>query len=213
MRWRNSAQDFGALARFGALDDRAIRVRRLAARHVQERLSARRGARRRALRPYVAWPGRSAPAGRSGSSGARSIPPPPAIVTPRFEPWLGLAAKAGHFLLYLLLIATPALGIVLQFSRGLPLPLFGLSAIPSPWAFDRELLGRLVTDAPDRRQCARRRRHRPRRSGADPSLDPARPHARAHGAGDRAVGAPARRRKIRPKRPALSWSPAWRAGR
>ena len=72
-------------------------------------------------------------------------PPPPAIVTPRFEPWLNYAAKAGHFLLYLLLFATPALGIALQFSRGLPLPLLGLAAIPSPRAFDRELLGRLVT--------------------------------------------------------------------
>jgi cytochrome b561 len=71
-------------------------------------------------------------------------PPPPALQAPRFEPWLTYAAKAGHGLLYLLLIATPILGIALQFSRGQPLPLFGLFEIPSPWAFDRELLGRVI---------------------------------------------------------------------
>ncbi|THD42697.1 MAG: cytochrome b [Bradyrhizobium sp.] len=71
-------------------------------------------------------------------------PPPPAVVAPRFEPWIGYAAKAGHILLYVLLIATPLLGIVLQFARGQALPLFGLLAIPSPWAFDRDLVGQLV---------------------------------------------------------------------
>ena len=72
-------------------------------------------------------------------------PPPPAIQADRFEPWLGYAATAGHLLLYALLIATPILGIVMQFSRGQALPVFGLFDIPSPWtmdrAFFREMLG------------------------------------------------------------------------
>jgi cytochrome b561 len=71
-------------------------------------------------------------------------PPPPAIASPRFDPWLGLAAKAGHFVLYALLIATPILGIVLQFARGQPLPLFGIIDIPSPWAFDRDFFRRII---------------------------------------------------------------------
>ena len=33
---------------------------------------------------------------RSGLVWRALDPPPPAIFTPRFEPWLGLAAKAGH---------------------------------------------------------------------------------------------------------------------
>jgi len=64
-------------------------------------------------------------------------PPPPAIVADRFEPWLGLGAKAGHLLLYALMIATPVCGIVMQFARGHALPVFGLFDIPSPWAADR----------------------------------------------------------------------------
>ena len=71
-------------------------------------------------------------------------PPPPAVVAPRFEPWLGYAAKAGHLLLYALLIATPILGIVLQFSRGQALPIFGLFAIPSPWAMDRAFFRQII---------------------------------------------------------------------
>lgn len=71
-------------------------------------------------------------------------PPPPAIVNARFDPWLGLAAKAGHVLLYALLIVTPILGIVLQFSRGLPLPVFGIFAIPTPWAFDRDFFSEII---------------------------------------------------------------------
>ena len=72
-------------------------------------------------------------------------PPPPAIAASRFEPWIGYAATAGHLLLYALLIATPILGVVLQFARGQALPVFGLFDVPSPWvmdrAFFREVLG------------------------------------------------------------------------
>ena len=71
-------------------------------------------------------------------------PPPPAIASPRFDPWLGLAAKAGHFVLYALLIVTPTLGVVVQFARGQPLPLFGIFDIASPWAFDREFFREII---------------------------------------------------------------------
>jgi len=72
-------------------------------------------------------------------------PPPPAIVSERFEPWLGLAAKGGHLLLYALMIAAPVLGVLVQFSRGHGVPVLGLFDIPSPWigdrAFGRQMLG------------------------------------------------------------------------
>jgi cytochrome b561 len=71
-------------------------------------------------------------------------PPPPAIVNARFDPWLGLAAKAGHVLLYALLIVTPILGIVLQFSRGLSLPVFGIFSIPTPWTLERDFFERII---------------------------------------------------------------------
>ena len=71
-------------------------------------------------------------------------PPPPAIHADRFEPWLGYAATAGHLLLYALLIATPVLGIVLQFSRGQALPIFGVFDIPSPWIMDRAFFRQII---------------------------------------------------------------------
>ena len=71
-------------------------------------------------------------------------PPPPAIRADRFEPWLGLAAKAGLLLLYALLIVTPILGVVLQFSRGKALPVFGLFDIPSPWVADRAFFRQII---------------------------------------------------------------------
>ena len=109
-------------------------------------------------------------------------PPPPAIVGKRFEPWLGLAAKAGHLLLYALLIAAPILGVVMQFARGQALPVFGLFDIPSPWTMDRAFFRADARAARARRQRARHRRGRPRRSGAVPPLGAARPHAGAHAA-------------------------------
>ena len=42
-----------------------------------------------------------------------------------------------HVALYILLIATPTVGIVLQFARGDALPIFGIAEIPSPWLRDR----------------------------------------------------------------------------
>ena len=130
-------------------------------------------------------------------------PPPPAIHNARFDPWLGLAAKAGHGVLYLLLIATPILGIVLQFSRGLPVPVFGIFSIPSPWTLERDFFERIIGMHQFAANALWRRRDRPCRRGALPSLDFARPHVDAHAAGlDRRTHQP-------PPPPA----PAWRARR
>ena len=51
--------------------------------------------------------------------------------------WIELAGRMAHVGLYALLIAVPVIGIVLQFARGEPLPLFGLMEIASPWPKDR----------------------------------------------------------------------------
>ncbi|RWM35223.1 cytochrome b [Mesorhizobium sp.] len=47
------------------------------------------------------------------------------------------AAKAGHVILYGLLIALPVLGILLTWFRGDALSFFGLFAIPSPFTPDK----------------------------------------------------------------------------
>lgn len=52
-------------------------------------------------------------------------------------PWLDRAARIGHVSLYVLLVAVPVIGILLQFARGDALPLFGLAELPSPWLKDR----------------------------------------------------------------------------
>ena len=57
----------------------------------------------------------------------------PATEKTPFEPWAGLAAKAGHGLLYLLMIAVPIGGIVASFANGRSVPFFGLFEIASPW--------------------------------------------------------------------------------
>ena len=67
---------------------------------------------------------------------------PPPEITP-FGSWLGFLGKITHMALYVLLAATPILGILLQFARGDALPLFGLAEIASPWARDRSLAGSL----------------------------------------------------------------------
>ncbi|MEQ1694702.1 MAG: cytochrome b [Hyphomicrobiaceae bacterium] len=51
------------------------------------------------------------------------------------------AGRAAHYALYVLLIAVPIVGIVLQFARGEPLPVFGLLQVASPWAADRTFAG------------------------------------------------------------------------
>ena len=62
-------------------------------------------------------------------------PPPP---TPTMlGAWMDTAGRLAHYALYALLVAVPIAGIVLQFARGDALPLFGLAEIPSPWLADR----------------------------------------------------------------------------
>ena len=62
---------------------------------------------------------------------------PPQSEENAFGVWLDQAGRAAHLALYVLLIAVPIVGIVLQFGRGQPLPLFGLGEIASPWVADR----------------------------------------------------------------------------
>ena len=101
-----------------ALGDGAVRRVRLAARHVHCRyFPARGGARRRALFVHMSLGLGVILAACRSARLARVDPPPPAIAA-SIRAWLGHAAKAGHLLLYALLIVTPILGIVLQFSRG-----------------------------------------------------------------------------------------------
>jgi cytochrome b561 len=67
----------------------------------------------------------------------RALDVPPAPEKTAFGPWLDRASRLAHAVLYLLLIAVPAVGIAAQFARGRPLPLLGFGAIPSPWSADR----------------------------------------------------------------------------
>jgi len=63
-------------------------------------------------------------------------PPPRPEKTP-LGAWMDRAGRLAHGALYVLLIAVPIAGIVVQFGRGDALPLFGLWHIPSPWPADR----------------------------------------------------------------------------
>jgi cytochrome b561 len=71
-------------------------------------------------------------------------PPPPPEPT-ILGPWGDRAAKLTHVVLYALLAAAPIAGIVAQFARGNPVPVFGLFDIASPWAADRAF-ARSVTE-------------------------------------------------------------------
>ena len=63
-------------------------------------------------------------------------PPPPPEKTP-FGRLHEVAAKVSHYLLYVLLLAVPVAGIVVQLKRGNALPIFGLWNFTSPWPPDR----------------------------------------------------------------------------
>lgn len=67
----------------------------------------------------------------------RLFDPPPPFEPSRFGQWLHVAARLTHLALYGLLIAVPVMGVLLQFARGDPLPLFGIVDIASPWVRDR----------------------------------------------------------------------------
>jgi cytochrome b561 len=67
-------------------------------------------------------------------------PPPPKTPLGRLGE---VAAASAHGISYLLLLAVPLIGIAIVFSRGRPLPVFGLFEIASPWAPDREFANML----------------------------------------------------------------------
>ena len=67
----------------------------------------------------------------------RMIDKPPSPEPGRLGVWPHRLAMLAHLALYALLLAVPVVGIVLQFARGEPLPLFGLMDIASPWPGDR----------------------------------------------------------------------------
>ncbi|QIB33229.1 cytochrome b [Ancylobacter pratisalsi] len=67
------------------------------------------------------------------------VPPPSAALSRPVH----LAATLVHVLLYVLLVATPAVGIYLAFLRGNEVSFFSLFTIPSPIAVDRDLAGQV----------------------------------------------------------------------
>jgi cytochrome b561 len=68
--------------------------------------------------------------------GWRFARPVPALAT-SLGPRVETLARAMQWVLYALMLAVPITGIVLEFARGQPVPLFGLADIPSPWPRDR----------------------------------------------------------------------------
>ena len=67
----------------------------------------------------------------------RIADPPPAPEESALGVWGERVGKAVHYLIYVLLIAVPVAGIVVQFAGGHALPVFGLFEIASPWTADR----------------------------------------------------------------------------
>jgi cytochrome b561 len=63
--------------------------------------------------------------------------PPPLSESTIFGAWLDRAGRFVHYALYILLVAVPVAGILLQFARGDALPVFGLLDIASPWPADK----------------------------------------------------------------------------
>lgn len=68
----------------------------------------------------------------------RFVTPAPVVET-HFNSLATYAAKFVHFLLYVLLLAVPAAGILTLFHGGEPLTIFGIYDIASPWLKNREL--------------------------------------------------------------------------
>jgi cytochrome b561 len=67
----------------------------------------------------------------------RVVDPPPAPEPTAFGVWGDRASRLAHYSLYALLVAVPVVGIVAQFARAEPLPLFGFTEILSPWTANR----------------------------------------------------------------------------
>lgn len=69
--------------------------------------------------------------------GWRLVDPPPAPEKSTLGRWADRAAQAAHYIMYALLFAVPASGVVTLFARGKALSIFGLFEIASPWVADR----------------------------------------------------------------------------
>ena len=67
----------------------------------------------------------------------RLADPPPGPEPATAGLWAQRAAHFTHWMLDIWLAGVIIAGIVLQFARGRPLPLFGLAEIASPWMADR----------------------------------------------------------------------------
>lgn len=67
----------------------------------------------------------------------RSVAPTPAPV--EMAPALALAAKAGHLMLYVALLAVPVLGLLAAWIAGRNIVVFDLVALPSPFAVDKAM--------------------------------------------------------------------------
>ena len=70
--------------------------------------------------------------------GWRLADPPPPLERTALGRFGDYAARSGHWLLYGLLAAAVASGIVAQFAEGEALPVFGVFEIASPWTKDHE---------------------------------------------------------------------------
>jgi cytochrome b561 len=70
----------------------------------------------------------------------RRFSPPPAL--PSSMPgWMVLAAKGGHAVLYLLMLGVPVAGIVMSWTAGRPVAVWGLFTLPSLLGPDKALNG------------------------------------------------------------------------
>ena len=67
----------------------------------------------------------------------RTVDRPPTHLSTPLGGWADRAGYCMHGVLLILLAAIPISGIILQFSRGAALPLFGVYEMASPWAADR----------------------------------------------------------------------------
>lgn len=67
----------------------------------------------------------------------------PAPEKTRFDPLAQWAAKAGHLVLYALMVLVPIGGVMASFASARPVPFFGLFQIASPWAEKQAFAGQI----------------------------------------------------------------------
>ncbi|WP_431859064.1 cytochrome b [Azospirillum sp.] len=58
----------------------------------------------------------------------RHVSPPPAL--PPMAPWIETTSRFGHVALYALMVAVPVVGMVMSWSGGRPIAVFGLFTLP-----------------------------------------------------------------------------------